>query len=59
MPTVPIGYLVGVTLVAWWTLFAVAPLRWPRALAFDAIEAFAAWVRSAPANPWTIDSAVS
>ncbi len=28
----PIGYLVAVTLVAWCTLFALAPLRRPRAL---------------------------
>lgn len=32
MPTVPIGYLVTVTLVAWCTLLALAPLRRPGGL---------------------------
>jgi acetyl esterase/lipase len=29
----PIGYLTGVALTAWWTAFALAPRRWPRLLA--------------------------
>jgi acetyl esterase/lipase len=33
VPTVPIGYLVGVLLVAWWTSFALTARHWPRALA--------------------------
>jgi hypothetical protein len=32
VPTVPIGYLVSATVVAWCTLFALAPLRRPGAL---------------------------